>query len=161
MIIKIKENLEHLNKIIRNFGKIEKILFGVGEYMLSSVEENFQVSGRPKKWRKLSVATLKSGYKYKKYKKRGGITKGFTKHITGKKILIDSGRLKNSIAYKVNKTKLYVGTTVIYAALHQFGGYAGRNKKVYIPARPYLLMQERDRGWITDLYRKELWGENK
>ena len=167
MRISIKENLKHLNRIIDNFTKIRKLYKAVGEYMLASVEENFQAQGRPTRWKRLSIETLKSGYKGKKFKKRGGLTKAFGKHVAGKKILIDSGRLKNSITYKVKAikklqdTKIYVGTNVVYAAIHQYGGYAGRNRKVYIPARPYLLMQEQDRVWISSLFRKELWEKER
>jgi len=163
MRISIKENLEHLNKIIDNFTKIRKLYKAVGEYMLTSVEENFQAQGRPTRWKRLSIATLKSGYKGKKFKKRGGLTKAFRDHVAGKKILIDSGRLKNSITYKVKAikklqdTKIYIGTNMVYAAIHQYGGYAGRGRKVYIPARPYLLMQEQDRVWISSFFRKNLW----
>lgn len=32
----------------------------------------------------------------------------------------------------------------VYAAIHQLGGQAGRNKKVIIPTRPYLKLNEYD-----------------
>ena len=36
------------------------------------------------------------------------------------------------------------GSDAKYARLHQFGGNAGRGKKVKIPARPWLGIGERD-----------------
>jgi hypothetical protein len=35
--------------------------------------------------------------------------------------------------------KLTFGSRVPYARIHEFGGFAGRGKSVYIPGRPYLV----------------------
>jgi len=43
-----------------------------------------------------------------------------------------------SITSYYDENSALVGTNKIYAAIHQFGGKAGRNKNVEIPARPYL-----------------------
>lgn len=40
----------------------------------------------------------------------------------GGKTLTDSGRLKLSINYRASSSSVAVGTNVIYAAIHQFGG---------------------------------------
>ena len=52
--------------------------------------------------------------------------------------LLDTGRLRNSISFRLIGNGVEVGTNVRYAAIHQFGGEAGRGRKVEIPARPYL-----------------------
>lgn len=58
-----------------------------------------------------------------------------------------SGRLKSSLlnitantpTEKVGNAYIQkIGTNVEYARIHEFGGYAGRNRAVRIPARPYL-----------------------
>lgn len=54
-----------------------------------------------------------------------------------------SGRLRSSIAAsRVIKTgeeySAKIGTNVVYGAIHEFGGYAGRNHKVFIRPRPFL-----------------------
>jgi phage gpG-like protein len=59
-----------------------------------------------------------------------------------------------------------VGGHIPYAAIHQFGGMAGRGKKVKIPARPYLAVSrgkemefaEKDRVRIMDIIREHLRG---
>ena len=56
----------------------------------------------------------------------------------GGQTLVDTARLRNSITHVVNGSELLVGTNVIYAAIHQFGGRAGRDRSVELPARPYL-----------------------
>jgi len=43
---------------------------------------------------------------------------------------------KNNI-YTHNGTKTQYGSNVVYAAIHEFGGKAGRNLASNIPARPY------------------------
>ena len=37
-----------------------------------------------------------------------------------------------------------IGSNLEYAAIHQLGGQAGRNKAVEIPARPYLFLTDSD-----------------
>ena len=37
-----------------------------------------------------------------------------------------------------------IGSNLEYAAIHQLGGQAGRNKSVEIPARPYLFLTNDD-----------------
>lgn len=52
--------------------------------------------------------------------------------------LVDNRTLQNSITYRAEPDKVLVGTNVVYARIHQYGGFAGRGRKVKIPARPYL-----------------------
>lgn len=52
--------------------------------------------------------------------------------------LIDNRTLLSSINSAYGADFAEVGTNVEYAAIHQFGGQAGRNKAVKITARPYL-----------------------
>lgn len=54
--------------------------------------------------------------------------------------LLDTGRLRASIgaAVQPDGRSVSISTNVPYAAIHQYGGQAGRGRKVRIPARPYL-----------------------
>lgn len=56
----------------------------------------------------------------------------------GARILQDTGTLAMSITKKTHAKGVSVGTNLEYAAIHQFGGKAGRNHKVQISARPFL-----------------------
>jgi phage virion morphogenesis protein len=58
------------------------------------------------------------------------------------KPLIKNRILMNSINSDYGETFAEVGTNLEYAAIHQFGGAAGRNKAAIIPARPYLPIYE-------------------
>jgi len=96
--------------------------------MLDSVEENFEKEGRPDKWEKLAPSIIKQRTK-----------KGYWPG----RILQMRGELAASITSKYDKDSAIVGTNKVYAAIHQFGGDAGRGRKVKIPARPYLKIEKK------------------
>ncbi|MFW9301350.1 phage virion morphogenesis protein [Glaesserella parasuis] len=85
--------------------------------MESAVLTNFDVGGRPR-W---------LGIKY-----RDGSP------------LVDTENLMSSITSDYDKDVAIVGTNEAYAAIHQFGGRAGRGRKVDIPARPFLMLTPQD-----------------
>lgn len=53
-----------------------------------------------------------------------------------------TGRLQGSISTEYDASHATIGTNTVYAAIHQFGGNAGRNESVVLPARPFLPMDE-------------------
>lgn len=81
------------------------------------------------------------------------------------RILTESGRLSKSVTADPGRSEVRVGTNLIYAAIHQFGGtikpvkgdrlifsIGGRTvgaRSVTIPARPYLGVDADDRAMIT------------
>ena len=124
-----------LKVIADRFGNALPAMQIIGRRVLSSVIENFQAGGRPKGWQPLSPVTLA--------KKKGGsilVGDGF------------GGGLLGSIHFKTEPSAVMVstGTNKKYAAIHQFGGQAGRGHKVTIPARPYLMVQDQDWAEIKD-----------
>ena len=50
----------------------------------------------------------------------------------------------SSISTQYDDESAVIGSNLDYAAIHQLGGQAGKNKKVEIPARPYLKLTEDD-----------------
>lgn len=91
--------------------------------MESAVLQNFDVGGRPK-WLGL-------------------------KHRQGTP-LVDTENLMNSITSYYDNNIAMVGTNEPYAAIHQFGGKAGRGRKVDIPARPFLVLTPQDEDDILE-----------
>ena len=65
--------------------------------------------------------------------------------------LVRTSRLKRSLSRAAGPGVAKVGTNVVYAAIHQFGGKAGRGGSVELPARPYLGIGDRDRPAIEDV----------
>jgi len=54
------------------------------------------------------------------------------------KTLYDQGLLLGSISSRGFADRAEIGFAKVYAAIHQFGGEAGRGRKVKLPARPFL-----------------------
>ena len=98
----------------------------IGEYLIQSVEERFNSQHDPTgtAWTPLAASTLK--------KKRH------------RKILTESTDLRGSQTYQADADELAFGTVKIYGAIHQLGGKAGRGRRVEIPARPYLGLNDED-----------------
>ena len=120
----LQKNLKKLASKAENLRPLMKNISGI---MLDSVEENFEKEGRPNKWTPLSKSTIRQRTK-----------KGYWPG----RILQMRGELASSITSYYDSNSAIVGTNKKYAAIHQFGGDAGRNKKVKIPARPYLKLND-------------------
>lgn len=127
---------------LRNMGGMGELASSIGETLVSSTLERFEDGKDPdgKVWTP-SARAWSQGLK-------GRRSRGFGR------TLVDSGRLRGSITYEATPQRVVVGTNVKYAAIHQFGGMAGRGRKVRIPARPYVGISEEDvlecRGMMTD-----------
>lgn len=128
--ISIESNAQEVaaavGQVADRMGSPDAALSIIGETVTASVQRNFELGGRPP-WQPLSPVTLA--------KKRGGsilVGKGW------------AGGLLGSIHWEVADNVVYVGTDKIYAAIHQFGGSAGRGHKVEIPAREFLMIQDED-----------------
>ena len=56
----------------------------------------------------------------------------------GGETLVDKAILRNSINVASDHQEVSVGTNVVYAAIHNFGGKAGRGGRVTLPARRFM-----------------------
>lgn len=74
-----------------------------------------------------------------------------TRHA-GHSLLSGRGDLLDSIHHSVEGDSAFVGSNLVYAAIHQFGGKAGRRRSVTIEARPYLGVSKRDAQNIADAF---------
>ena len=124
-LLKLAQKGENLRPLMKNIAGI----------FASATEENFKNEGRPDKWTELSEATKKQRTKKKKWPGQ---------------ILQVSGQLASSISTQYDDESAVIGSNLDYAAIHQLGGQAGKNKKVEIPARPYLKLTDDDFNEILD-----------
>ena len=69
----------------------------------------------------------------------------------GHSILQGDNNLLESIATDQPGGQTIVGTPLVYAAIHQFGGKAGRNKSVDIAARPYFGVSDENEAELEDI----------
>ena len=93
-----------------------------------STEENFKEEGRPK-WENLKDSTIKQRTKRKYWP-------GMILQVTG--------QLASSVNTYYDDTLAIIGSNLAYAAIHQLGGQAGKNRSINIPARPYLKPTDND-----------------
>lgn len=63
-------------------------------------------------------------------------------------LLVESGGLRDSIASYATGTEAMVGSNMVYAAIHNFGG---EPVGINIPARPYLGISDEDERDLSDL----------
>jgi len=127
-----REVIELVEGVLRRAKDMTPAMEIIGETVKASVARNFEAGGRPSGWAPLSPVTLK-----KKPNDRILVVKGF------------AGGLLGSVHYEAGRSMVEIGTDKKYGAIHQLGGMAGRGRKVRIPARPYLLVQDEDWGEIA------------
>lgn len=117
---KIEDTLSQIAKKAQNRTSLMRSIAGTIE---SAVLQNFDQGGRPK-W---------LGLKYRK-----GTP------------LVDTENLMGSINSRYDNDSAEVGTNEPYAPIHQFGGMAGRGRKVKIHARPFLVLTQQDKDDILE-----------
>ena len=147
-----------LEKIQQRLGHMLPAMKIIGETVRTSVVRNFEVGGRPTKWKPLSPVTLALRQGDKILRRQGF-----------------AGGLMGSIHSRPENDQVRIGTNKVYAAVHQFGAKKGSfgmftvNVKEHmrrlktgrqyhvkahtrrvklpwgdIPARPFLMVQESD-----------------
>lgn len=158
---------ERLTNAVRD---LRPAMRDIGGLLEKETDDNFRAQGRPA-WPALSQATILNRLMGKdKEGKSKGISSVLRKDGNlrasakrklegGLAILQDTGALRSSIRAHPNRDSVTVGSVSEYAAIHQFGGMAGRGKKVRIPARPFIpvdkdgnLSPEAERGVLAAIY---------
>lgn len=162
---------ETLTRLMAAVADARPAMAEISHIMWDAVEENFAQEGRPH-WLGLAPSTLQARVGTA-LKKNGGIHKSGAwsiklgqRAVQSGKILQRSGRLAGSITPSSDGTSATVGTNVVYAAIHQFGGETKAHvieprfknalafggifaKRVNhpgskIPARPFLMLTDGD-----------------
>lgn len=112
-----------LDAVLARAGNFEPMLDDIGGYLVFSTQQRFETGRGPDgaPW-KPSIRALA----------QGGQT------------LVDQAFLVQSITHNAGSDRVVVGSNLIYAAIHQEGGKAGRNQSVDLPARPYLGISPED-----------------
>lgn len=138
----VQDALRALSTRVNN---LAPVLTALGDEITERTQRRFETSSGPDgaPWAPNSAATLGmlsariAGSK-SYARKDGSLNARGSAKLANKKPLIDTGFLRNNIFPQVSGNTLIVGTPAKYAAIHQFGGQAGRGRKVTIPARPFL-----------------------
>jgi len=127
-------------------GNLKPAMRKIGDLVKNSSKGNFKAQSAPDgtPWKPLSPVTIAL--------RRAGKNKGASDQI-----LLDTGVLRNSITVeKVTDSSVTVSSRLKYSAIHQFGGKAGRGRKVTIPARPYIGIKPGEERDIADILRSHV-----
>jgi phage virion morphogenesis protein len=111
-----------LNELLRRGGDLSPAMASIGAELLSLTEGAFAAQGPG--WPPLAPSTIKGREKRGKW--------------PGKMLQLSAGGLAASIQVESGADYVEIGSAKEYAAIHQFGGQAGRGHQVTIPARRYL-----------------------
>ena len=137
----LQSALQHLERRGTN---LRPALLGIGEAWIGLIKASFSTSTSPfgDKWAPNAAATYSAQlakFAGSYSKKTGRLTATGARRVMNKKPLIGETRALSTTIYKrVDGNTLTVGSPMAYAAIHQWGGKAGRKKKVTIPARKFM-----------------------
>lgn len=126
-----------IKALAARIANLDPALDEIGASQVTEVQVRFERQQGPdgKKWKGLAARTL-------------------MKRSNDAKILRDQGNLYDSVTHEVQAgVAVAIGTNKRYARIHQLGGLAGRGRKVFIPARPYLGLSEDGRKEVLNILR--------
>ena len=144
------------NRLLQAGTAMQPLMRNIGETLLNSTRERFKDEESPDgaTWEPLSAIT-------KKIKKKNQ-----------DKVLTQDGHLAGQLTYRANPNYVEIGSTRIYASVHQFGAtikpkngaalvFGPEGGKIYarsvtIPARPFLGLSNQDREDILHEVRDHL-----
>jgi phage gpG-like protein len=147
---------EALSALAKRGTDLRPLMQELGEYLTETTKQRFQTSTAPdgSRWAPNAPATYLAylGQSKGSFGKYGRMTKAGAARASGKKPLIgETRRLSSEIYYRADSRSVEIGSGLVYSAIHQFGGQAGRGKQVTIPARPYLGLSADDQNAIQML----------
>jgi len=151
-----------LEKLQRKMGDMTPAMKDIGELLIETTKRRFVTSTAPdgSRWEPNRPATIMSYLQGKSgaFSKRDGrLTKKGARLAANKKPLIgESKSLSTEISYRADRASVEIGSPMEYAAIHQFGGKAGRGKKVTIPARPFMGLSESDKRAVLEIIEEHL-----
>ena len=138
----LAEKLDNLGPCLKEIGE------DIGERATQRFATSTGPDGQP--WKANAAATINAYVASKNGFGKKGLTKKGLALQVGKKPLIATRGLSRSIRYQIinGGQGVEIGTNRFAdkipggAAIHQFGGQAGRGNKVTIPARPFLPIKQ-------------------
>jgi len=128
-----------LNTMLSRGLDLTPVFYEMGEHLLESTQNRMskEVSPDGQAWEPLSINTIEQ------------------KDLTNQseKILRGYGTLADMLSYQISGNQLMFGSSMEYAATHQFG-----RESANIPARPFLGVSGEDETEIIDILRSHLSG---
>jgi phage virion morphogenesis protein len=139
----LSKAMSAIGRIQAALGDMTPLMEEIGAELEASTQRRFEThldpGGEP--WAELAARTIKQRVK----QGYGAVN-----------ILRRTGALANSLHYQAESDRVTIslggtGNSMAYAAIHQFGGLAGRGRKTKIPARPILGVSAEDEAAIAKI----------
>lgn len=146
--------IAHLEGTALRTSDLTRVFQDFKGHMQGSIEKNFAAGGRPDSWEPLKFATKVGWISGKKgaWTKKGSMSKSGRKAWAGRLPLTDTAvfrrRATTGASVTITPRSFQYAVLAPQAALMQFGGWAGRGHKSFIPARPYLVFQDEDISYL-------------
>lgn len=150
----LTEVTKRLGTLQREMSNLQPVLAEIGNMVGNTADESFENQKSPwgEPWKPNAPATIEE---YVRKKGKGQSGKKRSALAADKQILMVEGLLRGSISHEADEQSVTVSAGRIYAAIHQFGGKAGRGRSVTLPARPYFPIKD---GGLWDGTQKEING---
>jgi len=136
-----------LRKLVGQAGDMRPAMRAISEAMLDSIEEALDSEANPETgapWPTLAPSTILRRLAKGKW--------------PGKMLQVSQGGLASSFAASAGSNYAQAGSNKPYAAIHHFGGQAGRGGRTTIPARPYAGLTPEHRQEVLDIIQRHLTG---
>lgn len=129
--------LESLQLINKKSIAPKDVLDDIGAYLDSDVVQRFvdELAPDGTRWQQSEAARTGKG--------RDPAKPGLT--------LTDSRDLADSVTHRADNGELEHGLGEVYGAIHHFGGKAGRNHSVTLPARPIIGIEQKQSSAIVEM----------
>ncbi len=132
-----------LTALAARIDNMQPVMQEIGEDIMERTKRRFGTSTGPdgQRWQPNAASTVLAAIARMGSKarlKNGNLSKKAQKTLAAKKVLVDTGSLARQFHVSASGNSVTVSNSMIYAAIHQFGGQAGKGKKITIPARPFL-----------------------
>ena len=132
-----------LTALAARIDNMQPVMQEIGEDIMERTKRRFGTSTGPdgQRWQPNAASTVLAAIARMGSKarlKNGNLSKKAQKTLAGKKVLVDTGDLAREFEVKSTSRSVTVSNGMDYSAIHQFGGQAGKGKKITIPARPFL-----------------------
>lgn len=140
-----------LKAIMARVGDFTPAMTSMGNHMMPSIRQNFDVGGRPDKWADLKGVIVLSAGTSRRGKNAGRRRQG---EIRMGGPLVLSGNLRSSPTFIAEPMDLVLTAhpDPSVKVVHQKGtNRAGRGHNVVIPPRPFLRFQQEDLSWFRSM----------
>lgn len=137
----LTEVTKRLGTLQSRMSNLQPVLAEIGNMVANTADESFENQKSPwgEAWTPNADKTIEQ---YARRKGKGQSDKKRSALAAEKQILMVDGLLRSSITHEADGESVTVSAGRIYAAIHQFGGKAGRGRSVTLPARPYMPIRD-------------------